>query len=610
MSSEKSRIFPPTVADEGPPPEAETRPGIRRRERAPRSFVRWLIPLAALILLGATLCFVFFPHWLFPSAPELVPIQGRLALLPFVNQTGETENTWIRLGLMEMVTETLRANRGVDILSPLRLTTALERRDLLDSDVAGARARVRQLAFDLGADLVLDATASRSLGSSSHDGERQAVYTLEYDLHAPGQPLTSGEVSDRDPAGLGAALANLLARSLVPGSQPVSMRQALSRSAFLNRLYGMGLAEMRQSPELARSYFAICLHHQADFLLAKARLASCERDLGNLEQAESLQLEVLQESQKRADQALQGRTLVALAELAEAQGRSEESRRLYAQSSSIWLSLGDDGAQLEVVDALVDRFIAEGAIDRATELLSEELAAHPDSKDLLGRAGLLLRLGELHLDGADLDRAEPFLEEARQIAVDLGDAWIEHRVITALGRVAESQRDLETAEQSWQQALTFYEQHGDREQQRDLTLRLAELYLGKNELDRAEELFHRLRDLALADAHLPSEGLASLRLAQVLLRKGYPRQARTHLQRALELDGVVGQRITLQLTIAWLAYEQGNYRLAVDTQQAAKRQAERWGAVREAYLQVFEQALKENRRLPLPGEQGFQGDAG
>lgn len=608
MSSEEPRIFSSHVDDAALPPEPEPRPRLRRQR--PRSFGRWLIPLAAVILVAGTLSFVFFPHLLFPSASEIAPLQGRLALLPFIDQTGEAENSWISLGLMEMVAETLRANRNLAVLPPSRLIRALERRDLLDADVEGARARVRELTFDLGADLVLDTKVSRALAPTSRDGERRAVYTAGYSVYASGQILTRGEVSDRDPAAMGAALADLLARSLSQAGQPVSMRQALSRSTFLNRLYGMGLAEMRQSPERARPYFAICLDHQPDFLLAKARLASCEKALGNFEEAESLQLEVLQDSQKRADQGLQGRTLVALAELAEAQGRGEEARRLYAQSSSIWLSLGDEGAQMEVVEALADRLISEGQSARAIELLSEELANRQDSKDLLGRAGLLLRLGELYLESAELESAEPFLEEAGKIAVDLGDAWIEHRVITALGRVAKSQNDLATAEERWLQALSFYEQHGDREQQRDLTLQLAELYLAKNDLDRAEELFHQLRDLGLADDHLPSEGLASLRLAQVLLRKGYPRQARTHLERALELDDLIGQRITLQLTIAWLAYEQGNYRLAVETQQAAKRQAERWGPVREAYLKVFERALEENRRLPLPGEDGYQEDAG
>ena len=99
------------------------------------------------------------------------------------------------------------------------------------------------------------------------------------------------------------------------------------------------------------------------------------------------------------------------------------------------------------------------------------------------------------------------------------------------------------------------------------------------------------------------EALAAMRLTWVHLRRGYPFLARNHLERALALDENLREPLTLQRLIAWLAYEEGNYRLAIDTLSAVKRQAgEAWRAQDQEFLDVFVRAGEAGERLPLPGD--------
>ena len=125
------------------------------------------------------------------------------------------------------------------------------------------------------------------------------------------------------------------------------------------------------------------------------------------------------------------------------------------------------------------------------------------------------------------------------------------------------------------------------------------------ELDEAEDRLQDMRELAIEVEDRVAEARASLGLAWLMLRTGYPYQSKPHLDRALELDRWIDNRVLLQLVIAWFAYEQGNYALAVETQSRIQRQHPAWGAVEEAFLRVFREAAILGRRLPLPGEDGY-----
>jgi tetratricopeptide (TPR) repeat protein len=132
------------------------------------------------------------------------------------------------------------------------------------------------------------------------------------------------------------------------------------------------------------------------------------------------------------------------------------------------------------------------------------------------------------------------------------------------------------------------------------------------DLEAAEDHLLEVLVLAPMQGDEAAEAQASLQMAWVLLKGGYPFQARPHLDRALALDRWLGEeRIGLQRVIAWCAYEEGNYRLAFDVQRqvVAEVGARSSGPHQDgAFLEVFRQALEEGQRLPVPGEEGYRGD--
>ena len=159
----------------------------------------------------------------------------------------------------------------------------------------------------------------------------------------------------------------------------------------------------------------------------------------------------------------------------------------------------------------------------------------------------------------------------------------------------------------WERALRFYRDRGEPARVMLLSRRLAETRLARQDWKASEEHFHDLLDMAqhLNDRRLVAR--ASVHLAWLQLKLGYPFQAEEHLQRALDHDRYLDNRDRLQRVIAWYAYEKGNRRLALETQEDILRQCQDkgcWNKADQAFLDVYRLALAEDQRLPVPGEPG------
>ncbi len=540
-----------------------------------------------------------------PSGIEL-ELGGRVVVMPLVNATGDRADDWVSLGLAEMISEALERSPGVEVVASERLRRAFESRGLQVGDPAD-RERGRELARALGAELVVDATLRRQGGRTADAGEES--YRLHFQLFGAGGEVAAGELRGADPLAAADRLAGDLARSLATDAAPASMARVFSRSPFADRLYGMGLHQLRSSGAAAAApHFEIALDSQPRFLQARARLSECRRELGDSDASRRLALAVLDDAQARGDRRWQVWSFRTLGRLAALDGRFEEAREHYSRAFEITLDRGDPAIRGELLFELARLALARGETARAEELFIEILELRQNLGDRLGEVDVLLEIGSLFLGSGDLEGASQVLDRARQLAAALDDLWTEMRAVASLGEVARRRGDHGAAGELWGQALAFYDQRGDRPRQLLLARNLAEVRLLGSDFGPAEELLHRVIDLAAELENPTFEAWASLRLTWILLRTGYPRQARPHLDRALALDRWLGdERLELQQVIAWFAYEQGNYRLAVDTQREVKRQSgERWSPWQEGFLQAFEQALASGRRSPLPGEDAYR----
>ncbi len=557
---------------------------------------RWLLLAAALPIVGATVAVTARLIGTARPATELA-LAGRLALLPFVDATPDGSGGWVEVGLMEMVAETVARTAGGRVVSPQRLRQALEPRGFDLRDPA-ARERARALALAAGADQVLDVTLTR---------DRDQGYALDASLFDGGGRVDAARLERPDPLEAADALAFSLARGLSSDLEPYRFQHQFSRSGFIDRLYATGLGELRTaSPDAARSYFEIALEHRPGFFQAKARLVDCLRLAGELDTAAELTGELIREAQSRGDRALEARSLRTLAAINALRGRIDEASDQIQQAFTVHLDTADRPAQAEALYEMARLALAGGERERAGELYIEMLRIQQELGDRLGEADTLYQIGSLQLAGGDPAAAQRVLADARQVALETGDVWTEMRIAASLGEAAMRRGELDTARQLWRRALAFYEQQRETARRLLLSDKLARLSLRLGDLEETEDLLEDMRELAAEHGDRAYEAQASLGLAWVLLRSGYPNQAKPHLDRALELDRWLADRKLVQLVIAWYAYEQGNYRLAIQTQAGIKRHSpDLWFAGDEAFLQIYRQAEILGRRLPVPGEAGY-----
>ena len=604
-AADHESIHPPL----GPPPDRlwDRRPVAEPKGLPASSPGRGRLGLMLAGSLVAIVALVLGLRSLVPQTPSFeLELEGRIALLPMVNTTGQKENDWVTYGLVEMIAESLAHTPGLEIVPPKRLLKLFSDRDL-DPIAEESGPRARELAWTLGADLLVETRLRHEgrRGESLVTSGEPSPLAFDIVLHPRQGASRQEEIEGSDPIDLANQLIVSLARSLNSKGEPSRIETTFSTSHFLDQLYGMGLhALVTRGPADARTYFTITVENRPYFLTAKLALAQCERQLGNLETSQTLTREILEEAQARGAQRLQAKTLAEQARIAAIEGNQDAASELFGQAGTLFARLGDDALRSEITFELARLALARNDRDVARKLFEDRLELQLRLTDRPGQIDSLMELASLALAEGALEEAEQSLAQAENLAREVGDPWTQKQVVASRGELARRQGDTESAIVHWSEALVFYHQQGDIPRQLLLSRKLSEAHLEERNYEAAEDLLHGSLEMA-HDARQPAmEAAASLRLAWLLLRTGYPLQARSHVERALELDRwIVEDRLALQLVIAWLAYEQGNYRLALETQLEAKRQAgDGWRPLDEEFLKVFRRALERGSRLPVPGE--------
>ena len=168
----------------------------------------WLLGGAFVLVLAAA---VYSFRLVAPQAALELAATGRVVVLPVANATGEREHDWVRLGLMEMIAETLRRTRGVQVVAPERLARVIAARGL-DPDDDEMRRRIRELGLAAGADLVADVAARKQAGRRRDD---DGAYSLALEVLDADGLVGQSEVRGADLARLAERLTYLLADALV-----------------------------------------------------------------------------------------------------------------------------------------------------------------------------------------------------------------------------------------------------------------------------------------------------------------------------------------------------------------------------------------------------------
>ncbi len=553
----------------------------------------WWVALVAIVVLGVSTWAALNADRLTGAGPRMsVTNTGRLALLPWANATGDPALDWVSIGLMEVVAQAISETPEIEMVPATWVRRALRRRGLDVADDA-ERARARELVAALGASLVLETTVREGLEGIELEAVLWRGATAETTMTYRGDDVMVAAES----------LADGVARGLNPDALRLSFDRILSGDGIADQLYAMGVHALRADEiDEARNYFEIAVRQRPRFLLARARLAESAVARGALDVAREGHLVVLEEAQGRGDQYLQASSLLALSDVAARRGADDEADELARQAEANYLALGDRAHQLETLDVRSRIALAGRRGARAEAVFVEILQAQRALDNQLGEVDALRQLGLASLANDDLPAAADLLGEARALARKLGDVAAEMNIAASLGEVAARQGRAEDADQLWAEATAYYRQRDDPSRTLLLVEKRARLLWSDGAFEQAEDQYLDTLELAAQMGDRASEGRASLALADILLRKGYPYQARPHLDRVLTLDRVIDDPLAIQRVIARFAHAQGDHGVAVDTLRSVREQAgeDRWSEDDAALLVRYERARAEAERAPGP----------
>jgi tetratricopeptide (TPR) repeat protein len=215
----------------------------------------------------------------------------------------------------------------------------------------------------------------------------------------------------------------------------------------------------------------------------------------------------------QGDEAIASRTAALLAEALVARGEIDEAAEVIGEARStpalriveaVVAAAKGDRARAEAI--VTDETLAAGApelegrrlialgnlrldVDRAAAQSAYEQAARllGAARDTSNIAVALADLGLVAMSDGALDQAESRLDEALDVAHRAGDARVEARVLSKLGRLHLLRRDSRRACAVLEEALTRASDAGDPRAEGEILRRLARAYLELGDPEKAEQ---------------------------------------------------------------------------------------------------------------------------
>ena len=614
----------------GLPVEARRGSGLyRARKLVRRHAVRFAFSAAAV---AAVVAAVWLTLQLVAPQPLLARGEiGRVAVLPFRNETGEAGFAWVEEGLAELAGQLLDGAPQIEVVAPADVRRALK--DLAPTPAAlDDAATLRRLRQALGADFTL---AARVLAAGP--GELRLDYALDgRESHRRWRELRGSE-----PTALARDVAERVTRRLAPAAPgaATSAVEPLADDATANTLYAMGLQELSRGNGLeAQHYFHVALHRAPDFGMARLMLARSQLNVSAWKDADATLEETLRRARAAHDARLEGEALGSLGRSAANQGNPDAARRWNGEAlvvlrrvghrkalASVLNNLGSlawqrgdlDEAErqfresLQMLEALREPagqaarlnnlgLIAAGRKDAtgALRLYRQSLARAEESGDRALQAGVLGNIGLLAMEQGDWPAARSAHERARALAKALGNQSGEALALLNLGAVAQRQGGSDAAEPFVRRALELSRQIPEPRLEGYGLANLSFLLAERGEYDAAVQAAHDARPLAAQVEDAPLRLLAAANLGWAEAWRGDLEAADAALADAAAIDA--GDATVLRVR-ALVAYRRGQLASAVATQERAKAAAGAdWLPAHEAMLELFRDAARAGRRLPLP----------
>ena len=376
---------------------------------------------------------------------------GKIALLPFRNATGDRSLQWIEFGLADLVGEGMRRVRGVDVV-PAEETARSMRNLGLRNDRDLDEAQRRKLLAAVGADALIAPVVT----------EREGKYTIRYAALTAEREESPRQATSTVLVEAAKQMSVALAQRVDPSTSAASVRARLSLDNIANLLYAMGLQELRaRGPRVAAHYFNVCVDRDPDFIAAKIQLADCHKQMADTAQAEQLLEEALSRARATNDREMLARGLIARADWAIRDGDAVRAERAGAEAYGSARALNDRELMAHALSVLGYISWRTGNLARAKTQFEQSLRIFTDLRNASEEAELHDRLGVLADSAAHFAEARQHYETALAIADRIGDKAIASTVIGNLANAEGSAGRFARAEELTRRQAALTRETGD-----------------------------------------------------------------------------------------------------------------------------------------------------
>ena len=474
----------------------------------PHSLVRWVVAsvVGALLLAGAVNWFV--GRGIIADLVKHHP--ARLAVLPFVNQTGDADlDSSVRLVIPEMIEASLREQPKLAPMDPESVAKARETLRLSPSGILGHPDQLR-LASALGAQLIL-----RGQLEKGADGSRVLSYEL---VDATGKVRHSSEA--RVPKGQAIwTLGHSVAVDLQKAVDPFASRSGPSLPEVpppVMAAYSRGM-ELKEKGDFkaAAPAFREATQLAPDFSPAVLGYAQCLSRLADVPPEPVLQW-ARWLARAQGIRYIEMKALHHLAIRYGDRGQWDASDRNGREALELAQALHDPSFEGGVHATLGVNFQRQHKPAEAEAEYQKALQLFQSVDSKLNATRALNNLAVIERERGDLKGAEARYQSALETVQGLGDKWGESILTNNLGDLALAQEGgLDRADAYFHKALALRESIGDQNGLTYTLMGLASVAQARGDLDRAEGLVRQYLELARKTSLRPMEALALYNLGEL-----------------------------------------------------------------------------------------------
>lgn len=416
--------------------------------------------------------------------------QPRVAVLPVIDQTGQAELSWARLGLMSFVSSLLSEDNAIQTVSDGSMLTLAEsiswNGSIDETSAAELLGRLQSLygaTHLLTMELLPDRTQLRMnyiLWGSTGRPRRGTMVGGE------GPELAMGVVQS--------VYGQLLKRSRLAKDVDLVSEDPFNNEAFAR---GMSLSLEGRCAD-AVQYFRVILEQEPELFAPSHELAACLRVLGEPDEAEAILLPLIQEQRDLGSDQQLALAAKTLGILYNRSGRLEEAEAIHTEALESAERTGDHELMASILTNLGIVAKDRGDADAAYDLLDRaKLEYRQSGREIL--PGYVHSLqANLAMGQGRLAEADGHLELALVAFRATGDLRRQAMMLNNTGYLRRLQGRLEEAETYHLQSMAIREEIGDKVGVARVQNMLAVVYAGQGK-------YRQAKDVALAGIEIAHE---------------------------------------------------------------------------------------------------------